>query len=63
MFTQRTPYEPTISLKDSQTGSATGGDEKIDDQLNDGMNVSLKIRRRSQVPLISLSFSGYDCER
>lgn len=43
MFTQRTPYEPTISLKDSQAGSVTVGDEKNDEQLNDGMNVSLSM--------------------
>lgn len=44
MFTQRTQRsEPTISMKDSQTGSATAGDDKIEDQLNDSMNVSLKI--------------------
>lgn len=37
MFVQRQPYEPTISLKDPQ---ASTGDEKSDEQLNEGMNVS-----------------------
>lgn len=44
MFTQRQPYEPTISLKDSQASSQVpaSDDNKIDDQLNDGMNVSFE---------------------
>jgi hypothetical protein len=41
MFTQRRePYEPTISMKETPVVSA-GGDDKADDQLNEGMNVSL----------------------
>ena len=43
MFTQRQPYEPTISLKDSQAASVTASDDKSDEQLNDGMNVSYTI--------------------
>lgn len=46
MFVQRQPFEPSISsLKDAP--SAVGGDEKSEDQLNDGMNVSSeKLRER-----------------
>lgn len=40
MFVQRQPYEPTISLKDTQAAS-TMGDDKSDEQLNEGMTVSL----------------------
>lgn len=43
MFTQRQPYEPTISLKDSQAASATASDDKSDEQLNDGMNVRVEL--------------------
>lgn len=40
MFTQRRePYEPSMPLKEAPVVSA-GGDERADDQLNDGMNVS-----------------------
>lgn len=39
MFVQRQPYEPTISLKETQTPQAAS-DEKSDEQLNEGMNVS-----------------------
>lgn len=35
MFVQRQPYEPTISLKD-----APSVDDKSEDQINEGMNVS-----------------------
>jgi hypothetical protein len=41
MFTQRRePYEPTLSMK--ETVVSASGDDKTDDQLNDGMNVSLR---------------------
>lgn len=63
MFVQRQPYEPTISLKDSQAASA--GDEKCDEQLNDGMNVSqrLEVNYDGKFHWVFLWFSGDDCER
>lgn len=41
MFVQRQPFEPTISLKDPQSSTLLN-DDKSEDQLNDGMNVSEK---------------------
>lgn len=40
MFVQRQPYEPTISLKDPQASSISNDDNRSEDQINEGMNVS-----------------------
>lgn len=38
MFVQRQPFEPSIAIKDSQNAA---NDDKVDEQLKEGMNVRI----------------------